>query len=535
MVLTGIQESWTGLSTRARVGLVVCLAGVIILAVLMSYWALRVRYQVLFADLQEQDAAAVVGKLDGLKVPYRLSAAGNAILVREDSVYETRLKLMGDGLPISGGVGFEIFDKSDFGMTQYAQRINFQRALQGELARTIMALDEVKFARVHLVLPQSSIFKRQKEKTTASTTLILNPGDRLDEEQIAGIQRLIAAAVPGLESPMVIITDQRGVVLSDNDEPENKFATASGQLELKLKVEDYLTKKVVSILDRALGPGKAMVSMDVTLDLDQVKTTLEDVIPIAHSKGVPTGAISKKRYSVQRQPTSPLVKVAGTQAQYSDGADRPARTTSEVEYKLGRKVEQVVRAPGSIRRLSVGVIVPGDLQELELKKIHDVVAMAVGFTADRGDGIVIHSLPAADMPLKVDAEMTARSIDEENALAEEMKATAETGIESYEELEQQHTAEQTTGTFEQVKAWLARTYRKAEQVLVKDPLITGIGAAGILIVIILTVLSLHAAKSKQDMRGRNKELSLQERQAILAQLREWMGLNDENLAGERKA
>lgn len=381
-----IKTLWNGLDKRARVGVAGGIVVIVIATILLALWALRGSYDVLFADLEAQDAATIVGELEKMKVPYRLADDGTKILVEEKVVHATRLKLMGKGIPLQGGVGFEVFDNSEFGMTEFAQKINLQRALQGELARTITALPEVKFARVHLVMPETSIFKQNKLPPKASVTLILKEGRQMSGDQISGVQRLVAAAVPGLDAGMVTVLDQRGVTLTAAGGDEQGSA-AAGRLGLKKEVETYLTRKVAMVLDRAFGPGQAIVSVDVTLNLDQVKTTQEDVVPITQTRGEATGAISRKRL-VSHEGMGALRAVDGEPS----GAGRGGSTTTEVEYQLGRKIEQVVSTPGSIRRLSVGVLVPQALDEGRLSKLREVVAMAVGLNPTRGDAIALTSL-----------------------------------------------------------------------------------------------------------------------------------------------
>lgn len=368
-------------------------AGVILLMVgFMAYWALRSDYQALFTDLDARDAAVIVEELKRAKVPYRIGEGGSKILVKEDAVHETRLSLMGRGLPISGGVGFEIFDNKDVGMTEYAQKINYQRALQGELARTIMAFDLVKFARVHLVVAESSIFKRDKVRPKASVSLVVKPGGQLSNEQIAGIQRLIAASVPGLNSNMVTVLDQRGVTLSAAVDGDDNAAMASSKLRLKREVETYLSLKVGEIMDRAFGPGQAIVSVDATLNFDQVSRTFEEIIPTGSNAGGEGGMVVRKRQSVYRQSKGGATRVVNGDPEYAAGASPALNSTTEVEYELSKRIEQIVSTPGGIRRVSVGVIVPRPMGAKQLEHVREIVSTAFGFNAGRGDVISVQSL-----------------------------------------------------------------------------------------------------------------------------------------------
>lgn len=381
---------WHGLKGSERSLFVGGVIGIVVLVGVLSYFVFRTDYQVLFSELDTRDGAAIVQELKRMKIPYRIADDGTKILVEDKAVHETRLELMGRGVPLTGGVGFEIFDNKDVGMTEYTQKINYQRALQGELARTIMAIDQVKQARVHLVVTESGLFKRQKAQPKASVNLILKPGGQLNTEQIAGIQRLVAAAVPGLDIGMVTVSDQRGVTLSPLVEGNGELAAAGGHLRLKKQAEDYLARKVIDVMDRAFGPGQAIVSVDVTLNFDEVRRTQESLAPYESKEGV-TGAIVHKRQSLHQPARGGEIRTVNGEVDYAAGAS-PVTSTTEIEYQIGKTIEQVVSAPGGLRRISVGVVVPTPLEDEQLARMRDVVSMAVGFNADRGDAITIQPI-----------------------------------------------------------------------------------------------------------------------------------------------
>lgn len=394
-----LKQKWDQLSSLARAGLISGLVIILVTLALGSIWVLREDYQVLFADLNAQDASAMLAELDRMKVPYRLAEDGSAILVERDLVYKTRLKLMGKSLDLHGGVGFEIFNNADFGMTDFAQKVNFQRALQGELARTIMGFDEVKAARVHLVLPESALFKRQNTKPKASISLFMKAGHQLTPEQISGIQRLVAASVPEIDSSAVTIVDQHGIAVSKLATDEDGNGSVSGKLDTKRQIEEYLTRKVIAILDRAIGPGRSIVSIDAALNYDQIKVTKEDVLPLPNTSGQNVGAITRRRESAQGGDSfSELLMTGGGPKGEGMQGGQPTSTSSEVEFINGRRVEQVVSQPGSLRRLSVGVMVPDISDPVELAKLKEVIAMAVGVNAARGDAIVVYNHSPAETP-----------------------------------------------------------------------------------------------------------------------------------------
>lgn len=387
-LVDNIKAIWHGRVSANRPLFIGMLAIIVLAVVGIGFWVTRGSYEVLFSDLNPRDAAAIVEQLKRIKVPYRLADAGSKILVEDDKVHETRLRLMGQGIPLSGGVGFEIFDNKDVGMTEYTQRINYQRALQGELARTITAINEVKYARVHLVLADTGLFKREKIKPKASVSLVLKPGGSLSNEQIIGIQRLVSAAVPKLESGAVTILDQTGVTLSQAADGDGDYAQVSGKLRLKKNAEDYFIRKITSVLDRTFGPGQAIVSVDVTLNLDEVKRTQQTVVPL--HDGDEVGAVVRKRQSVYRQSKGSVAKAVTGDTTYVGGSPDLTSTT-DVEYELGKSVEQVVSSPGGVRRVSVGIVVP-KINAEQARRVQDVVGMIVGYDQARGDAISVQTL-----------------------------------------------------------------------------------------------------------------------------------------------
>lgn len=394
-----LRQRWAASGHGTRIGFFVGLLAIVLLFAWLVSWTMRDNYQVLFSDLDAKDAATIVGELERMKVAYRLEEGGKSILVDKDAVYKTRLKLMGKGVNLRGTVGFEIFNNTDFGTTEFAQKINFQRALQGELARTIMDIDDVKFARVHLVMPESGLFKKNNVKPKASISVIMRGDRQLGQEQVLGIQRLVAAAVPEIDASAVTILDQRGVALTRAQDGDSDAGAAGSRLETKKQIEVYLTRKIADMLDKAVGAGQAIVSVDVALTQDHVKITREDVIPISTHDGENVGAVTRRRQSQQNMPSAREVGLA-TSGVATDPAGEPLKGTVrgqgsgtlEIEYQNGRKIEQVVSTPGNIKRISVGVLLPNSVDPEQLDKIRDVVSMAAGVSAARGDSIALYSI-----------------------------------------------------------------------------------------------------------------------------------------------
>jgi flagellar M-ring protein FliF len=387
-VLANLRQLWDKTSRAGRVGFMAGAVTIVAALAYFGYAVLRPDYAVLFTDLDPQDTAAIANELERLKIPYRVGANEASVLVEKANVHTSRLKLMGNGVNLRGGVGFEIFNNTDFGMTEFAQKINYQRALQGELARTIQALDEVKVARVHLVMPESGLFRKSNQKPKASITLALKERRVLQAEQVVGIQRLVAASVPEISADAVTILDQRGVALTRPAESETPDNGMASRVTAKQEIEADLTRKAVAVLDKAFGPGRAIVSVDVTVSHDETKVTQEEVLPLNQRGKEPTGVVVRRRVMTQDRPAYTM------EAGLDGGYDAPAQisSTSEVEYQSGRRVEQTISQPGSIRRVSVGVLLPHALEPSKLDEIRQVLAMGLGLNVERGDQIAISSI-----------------------------------------------------------------------------------------------------------------------------------------------
>lgn len=384
-----LKVFWQGLNRTARVGLGVGVVTIVGATIAAAVWLLRTDYDVLFAGLSPADAAVMTAELDRMKLPYKLGADGASILVDRASVHGTRLKLLGKDLPLRGAVGFELFNNSDFGMTEFAQKINYQRALQGELTRTILSIAEVETARVHLAMPDEGLFRREQSRAKASVTLGLRRHQVLRPEQVSGIQRLIAAAVPGVAMHDVTIVDNQGVALTRASGGEDA-ATAGGntRLDLKRDIEQHLARKANAVLERTFGSGQALTSVDVTLNLDQVRVTTEDVTTPASKKGEPAvGVVVRERETIKEEGVS-----AAGRRDAGAAATGPGSSHREIEYQVGRRVEQVVSQPGSIERLQVVAVIQAALKPGQIEQLRALVGAAVGLSPARGDVIVVQSM-----------------------------------------------------------------------------------------------------------------------------------------------
>ena len=381
-----IKEFWRGLSLAARASFAGGVALLLAMMIAATTWLLRTDYEILFAGLSAPDAAAMTAELDRMKLPYKLGPDGASILVDRTSVHQTRLKLLGKDIPLHGAVGFELFNNSDFGMTEFAQKINYQRALQGELTRTILSLTEVETARVHLAFPEEGLFRREQAKAKASVTLGMRRNQTLRQEQVNGIQRLISAAVPGVAPHDVTIVNTQGVALTRpvGQESTPDFAT---RLELKREIEQHLVRKANDVLEKAFGAGRALTSVDVTLNMNQVRVTTEDVTaPRSETGTVRTGVIVRERETVKEE-GAPLASREGKVVSAGN-------THRETEYQVGRRVEQVVSQPGSIERMQIVAVINAPLNPSQIGQVRVMLGAAVGISVQRGDVIVVQPIDA---------------------------------------------------------------------------------------------------------------------------------------------
>lgn len=383
-----MKSFWESLSRPARVSLVLLASAVVVSTGALGWWLTKPQYQVLFSDLRPADATVMLAELEKLKIPHQFDENTATIRVDQHQVHSTRMKLMGKEMPLQGAVGFELFNNSDFGMTEFAQKINYQRALQGELTRTILSFPEIRDVRVHLALPEQTLFKQSQVKPKAAITLTMRDGQQLQVEQIAGIQRLVSAATPGLTPQDVTVVDHRGVALSrtHDDAAETSGTPVSGRLDQKKELEIQLARKATQVLEKAFGANQVMASVDVTLNHDQVKVTTEDILGSNVRQGEARGVVVKER-EIIKEPANP-----GGDSQSGRGT-APAQQR-EVEYQVGRRVEQVVSPAGSIRRLHVVAVVKQALDPQQEERVRKMLAASVGVSPERGDSVVVQSLQA---------------------------------------------------------------------------------------------------------------------------------------------
>jgi flagellar M-ring protein FliF len=412
---------------RALPRLPLMLGGALLVAVIVAaaLWSRAPEYRVLFTNMGERDGGAIVSALTQMNVPYRFAEGGGALLVPADKVYETRLQLASQGLPRGGSTGFELLDNTKFGASQFTEQINYQRALEGELARSIESVQAVEKARVHLALPRQSLFVRERQAPSASVVLTLYPGRSLSEAQVAAIAHLVSSSVPNLDPANISLVDQRGRLLSSPG-AEGRGLDAS-QFNYVRDLEQTYVQRIQAILTPLLGPGNAHAQVSAEVDFSRQEQTSESWRPnqepgqasirsqqtseSSQSGGLPAQGVPG---ALTNQPpadtTAPLVNppappVAGqppapAAAGTVNGATVPAqpagnaRREATTNYELDRTVNHIKRAVGTVQRLSVAVVVnyrPDDegvavpLPPEELDQLRNLVREAMGYSADRGD------------------------------------------------------------------------------------------------------------------------------------------------------
>ncbi len=382
----------------------VMLGGVAAIAVVALYMIFlsssKPNMVVAYSGLAPEDSAAIADELESKGIPYEIGAGGANLSVPANKVAEVRLLLAQSGLPTGGSVGLEIFDKTNFGATDFVQQINFRRGLEGEIARSINTLDGVKASRVHISIPQESIFKEDQIDATASVLLQLKPGTRLSEEEVRGITNLVTNSVGGLESKGVTIIDDSGRVLFDGATFDGAFSAGgtSSQLELQHQYETALQRDVSDTLARIVGAGRSAVTVRANLNFDQTTETKDEF-------GTPDQSIPRSQTTVEETFTGNNLNVGsvpGTGANggtgggtntTANGASDYSRTETTTNNEIPRTTSTTVKAPGSVRKLSVSVVLDESVTPTQEASITSAVAAAVGLDQVRGDTLSVTRLP----------------------------------------------------------------------------------------------------------------------------------------------
>jgi len=378
--------------------LAVSLAATVVIAGLILFGVFRsITYVTLYSDLDSQSISEVIDKLDEMNISHRISDGGNTIEVPTGDVYKARIRLAGIGLPKSGTVGYSIFDKTNLGMTEFLQKMNFRRALEGELARSIMELDNVKAARVHVVIPEDHLFKEDKQPPTASVLVKLQSGGSLTPRQIRGVTHLVSASVEGLTPDNISIVDYHGNLLTSNIATDPLASLSSTQLELRKNVERYLEDKAQTLLEQTVGRGKSIVRVTAQLNFDQMEKTTETYDP-------DNLAVRSEERTEETSEDASQSALDSTSTQNKTSVENAI-----TNYEVNRTMQRIVNSVGNIEKLTVAVLVDGNYEPViaddgtetiqyaprnteELNRITALVKNAVGYDDKRSDQIEVVSM-----------------------------------------------------------------------------------------------------------------------------------------------
>jgi flagellar M-ring protein FliF len=386
-------------------------AAILLAIIILVLWANKPVYKTLYGNLDETSRDQIERYLQDKNIPYRLQDNGKTITVPAEEVYDTRIDLAKEGIPKIGGAGFELFDRTSFGMTEFMQNVNYQRALEGELARTIASLDEVKSARVHLSIPKDRLFVTKDTESKAAVVIDLAENADIPRDQVKSIAFLVAGSVKGLSPENVQIVDTAGRLLSEFLTDENApLLLTQTQLEYQNKIERELEKKLYTLLSSALGPGNAIAKVSVELNFDKktVKSEHFDPDPVLRSRqsleinSISTALSPQGIPGVEPNLAEPDLFEQNARSEYN-------KTEDTQNYEVGRTVTEEKKAIGNVKRLTVAVVV-NDKQVLvedngkrkislvprsneELKRIENIVAMTVGYNQARGDKIEVANIP----------------------------------------------------------------------------------------------------------------------------------------------
>ncbi|WP_145533832.1 flagellar basal-body MS-ring/collar protein FliF [Yersinia thracica] len=427
------------LRANPKIPLLIAAAAAIAIIVALMLWAKSPDYRVLYSNLSDRDGGDIVTQLTQLNIPYRFADNGGALLIPADKVHETRLRLAQQGLPKGGAVGFELLDQEKFGISQFSEQVNYQRALEGELARTIGTLGPVLNVRVHLAMPKPSLFVREQKSPTASVTLALQPGRVLDDGQINAIVYMVSSSVAGLPPASVTVVDQTGRLLTQSDSAGRDLNAA--QLKFTNEVENRFQRRIETILAPMVGSGNIHAQVTAQVDFASREQTDEEYKP---NQAANQGAVRSQQVSTSEQlggtnvggvpgalsnqpPITPVAPIevppatpaagAGAAANTANAANRPAATTTAAKqtatssnsrhdqttnFEVDRTIRHTQQQAGMVKRLSVAVVVnygmdkagkPIALSKEQLAQVESLTREAMGFSTDRGDTLNVVNTP----------------------------------------------------------------------------------------------------------------------------------------------
>ena len=394
----------------------------IVLAIMAGVWmwSTQPEYRILFANVSDKDGGAITASLDQMAIPYRFSEGGGSIMIPSDKVHDARLKLAAQGLPKGGNVGFELMENQKLGVSQFHEQINYQRSLEGELARSIESLGAVGKARVHLALPKPSVFVRDQQKPTASVLLNLQPGRVLDHAQVSAIVHLVAASISDLPTSNVTVVDQNGNLLSDTSKQNGAKQLDPNQLKYVVAIQEGIVRQVESLITPLVGQGNVRAEATADVDFAQVDTAAESFKPnsppepsairsqqTSEAGTAPPGATGVPGALSNQPPGAATAPIAGGAPVPGAAGGGNSRKDATTNYEVDKTIRYEQKPMGGIKRLTVGVLVNyrriidaktgkvtiKALTPAEVIQINDLVREAMGYNKERGDTLNVTNAP----------------------------------------------------------------------------------------------------------------------------------------------
>jgi len=412
---------WKQLGLNQRISIVLTTLAVMVGLGMMAFWSSRVDYALLYGKLDEAEAAKVVAALDEAKTPYRISSGGGSILVPRDRVHQLRMQMASKGIPKGEGVGFEIFDKANFGISDFVQRANYTRAVQGELSRTISQIDVVESARVMIVMPENRLLNDSLRKPTASVFLRVRGNSQVSPSAVNSIRFLVANSVEGLQANHVSVVDNQGNVLSENQENDSIAGLSGNQLTARKNFEQYLTKKAEGMLERVLGAGQAVVRVSAEINWDTITRTEEKYDPegVLRTSTLNDEDTDSTTLTGGGSPGSGVNPTSETDTNNPAVTSAPGNSTrtkkkvTSNNYELNRTTSNVLMAAGGLKRISSAVFIAQRFEGTgkdrkavprspeEMQQLRGIVQSALGIeTGDptRKDQLTLEEIAFNDQP-----------------------------------------------------------------------------------------------------------------------------------------
>ncbi|MEM9101505.1 MAG: flagellar basal-body MS-ring/collar protein FliF [Pseudomonadota bacterium] len=475
------QSFWNNLSSSSKVSLLIALTLLMIATAGAFYWMWQPQYATLYQELNADEASAVIEDLKAKGINYQLANNGSQVLIPQTLINETRLDMVSNGVLNKNTVGLELFANADYGMTEFAQQVNYQRAMQGELARTIMALESIQSARVHLTIPKQELLISRQQKPKASITLVPERNIILNQKQIAGIQALTAASVKDLQVNDVTIINDKGEVLSQTVD-SNDLVINQNQLERQHQVERNLVAKVSNLIDNLTDIKQYNVSVNVDFDYNQKRQVNQHVLNTDET-------IVARKMERRAKDSAPQGK---NTKKSSDSS------TTEIEYLHGNMTEEIQFSAGHIKKISMGIILPMNISDEQVTSLSSVIAAAAGMDTTRGDRLEIARMAMINTGFPLASSSTAAS----------PQAVATINVESISE-NTDSKAKHHESTLVSSVSWLSTINKETLLMIV----------LGLLILLVLTFLW---GASKKPVQSTLPLMNDSERQKTFNEVSEWL-------------